>query len=111
MDKTEKRAVIKYLFLKGMSGKDIHDDVLKTLGEDASSYSVVKSWIVEFKRGRISTADDPRSGRPKDATTAENIHAVQELLNKDRRLTIRHIAETTGISSSTVHQIVTNICV
>lgn len=107
MDKNEKRAVIKYLFLKGMSSKDIHDDMLGTLGEDAPSYSAVKSWIAEFKRGRISTADELRSGRPKDATTAENIQAVQELLSKDRRLTIRHIAETTDISSSTAHQIVT----
>jgi len=34
-DKCEKRAVIKYLFLKGMSGKDIHDDMLATLGDNA----------------------------------------------------------------------------
>jgi len=33
MDKTEQHAVIKYLFLKGMSGKDIHADMLSTLGE------------------------------------------------------------------------------
>jgi len=33
MDKTEKFAVIKYLFLKGMSGKDIRADMLSTLGE------------------------------------------------------------------------------
>jgi len=35
MDKFEKRAVIKYLFLKGMSGKVIHDDMLVTLGDNA----------------------------------------------------------------------------
>lgn len=107
MDKNEKRTVIKYLFLKGMSSKDIHDDMLRTLGTNAVSYSTVKSWIAEFKRGRISTRDDARTGRPKDATTTENMQAVEKLLNKDRRLTIRHIAETTGINSSTVYHIVT----
>jgi len=35
MDKFKKRAVIKYLFLKGMSGKVIHDNMLATLGDNA----------------------------------------------------------------------------
>ena len=35
MDKFEKRAVIKYLFLKEMSGKAIHDDILAALGDNA----------------------------------------------------------------------------
>jgi len=45
MDKVEKRAVMKYLFIKGMSCKDIYDDMLATLGDDAPSYSVVKNWV------------------------------------------------------------------
>ena len=45
MDKFLKCAVIKYLFLKGMSGKAIHDDMLITLGDSAPIYSVVKSWL------------------------------------------------------------------
>jgi len=35
MDKFEKLAVIKYLFFKGMSGNEIHDDMLATLGDNA----------------------------------------------------------------------------
>jgi len=90
-----------------MSGKDIHADMPSILRENVPSYNFVKSWIAEFKRGRINTADEPRSGRANNATTTENIHAVQKLLNNDRRLTITHIAETTGISSSTAHLIIT----
>jgi len=89
-----------------MFGKDIHPDMLSTLGENSPSYSVdcrIQTWYGDS----ISTADEPRSGRPNDATTAESIHAVQELLNNDRRLTITHIDETTGISSSTAHRIIT----
>jgi len=106
MDKVEKRAVMKYLFIKGMSCKDIYDDMLATLGDDAPSYSVVKNWVAEFKRGRSSVVDEHRSGRPKDASSTENVQIVNDMLNKDRRLTIRYIAETTGINSSTVHRII-----
>ena len=35
-----------------MSGKVIHDDMLATLGDNAPAYSVVKSWLAEFKGGR-----------------------------------------------------------
>jgi len=42
MDKFQKRAVIKYLFLKGMSSKAIHDDMLAALGDNVPVYSVVK---------------------------------------------------------------------
>jgi len=48
-----------------MSGKAIHDDMLATLGDNAPAYSVVKSWLAEFKRGRNSVEVEHRSGRPK----------------------------------------------
>jgi len=47
-----------------MSGKVIHDDVLATLGDNVPAYSVVKSWLAEFKRGKNSVEDKHRSGRP-----------------------------------------------
>ena len=62
MEKIEKRAVIKYFFIKGMSTKEIHDDIFVTLGDDGPSYSFVKNWVDEFKRGRSSVVDEHRSG-------------------------------------------------
>ena len=82
MDKFEKRAVIKYLFLKEMPGKTIHDDMLATLGDNAPAYSVVKSWLAEFKRGRNSVEDEHRSGRPKDAASSENVQIVNDMLKE-----------------------------
>jgi len=47
----------------------------------------VKKWVAEFKRGRSSVVDEHRSGRPKDAASAENIPImiINEMLHKDRR--------------------------
>jgi len=108
MDKFEKRSVIKYLFLKGISDKAIHDDMLATLSDNAPAYSVLKSWLAEFKRRRNNVEDEHRAGRPKDAGSIENVQVVNDTLKEDIHLTIRHIAETTDIRAITVYPIVSD---
>ena len=41
MEKFEVRAVIKYLCMKGMTPKEIHEYFMKTLGNESPSYSTV----------------------------------------------------------------------
>jgi len=94
VDKFEKCGVMKYLFLKGMSGKAIHDDMIATLGDNAPAHSVVKSWLAEFKCGRNSVEDEHCSGCAKDAASTENVQVVTDILKEDGRLTIQHIVET-----------------
>jgi len=99
----KKHAVIKYLFLKGMSGKAIHDDMLATLGDNAPVYSVVKIWLAEFKHGRNSVEDEHYLGCPKDAASTKNVQIVNDMLKEDRRVTVRHIVETTDIHATTIY--------
>jgi len=33
-------------------------------GDSSPSFSTIKKWDAEFKRGRTSLEDDPREGRP-----------------------------------------------
>ena len=54
MEKLEIRAVIKYFCKKGMTPKEIHEDFMETLEKGSPSYSTVKKWTVEFKRGTES---------------------------------------------------------
>ena len=52
----------------------------------------------EFKRGHTSLEYDPREGHPKSATTSEIIEQVHDMVLDDRRVKVREIAETIGIS-------------
>ena len=51
--KVEYRAVIRYLYLKGKTGKEIHGE-LADVWSSAPFYAKVKVWVGEFKRGRTS---------------------------------------------------------
>ena len=53
----EVRAVLKYFCKKGISLKEIHDDFIKTLGDESSSYCKVKNWAAKLGRGRESVED------------------------------------------------------
>lgn len=105
MERNEYRVIIKYFVMKGKGAKEIFDDMSETLGKECPSYTTVKFWAAEFKRGRKSVSDDPRSGQPKLVTTQTTVDAVHDLVMDDRRVTIRHIATTLSIATTTVHKI------
>jgi transposase len=65
-------------------------------------FSTIKKWAAEFKRGRTSLEDDPCEGCPKSATTPEIIEQVHNIVLDDRRMKVREIAETIGISKERV---------
>ena len=71
MDKIEYRAVIKFFVKEGLTPNESHPKFTKVYGDSSASFSTIKKWAVEFKRGRTSLEDDPREGRPKSATTPE----------------------------------------
>ena len=107
MDKISERAVIQYLHKKGLTPKDIHNDMVATLGKDAPSYATVKRWVAEFKCGRQSLEDDPPPGRPVTVAKPEMVSKVHDIVMTDRRVTERYIASTVGISQERVHSILT----
>ena len=83
--KVEYRAVIRYLYLKGKTCKEIHGELADVYGSSAPSYAPVKFWVGEFKRGRMSLEDEARSGHPLDATDEEMSKKVRDLVYSDRR--------------------------
>ena len=102
--KVEYRAVSRYLYLKGKTGKEIHSELADVYGYSAPSYAQVKFWVGEFKRSRtyLEDEDEARSGRPLDAIEEEMCKKVRDLVYSDRRIQVEEIAQASGISNRSV---------
>ena len=100
--KVEYRAVIRYLYLKGKTGQEIHCELTNVYGSSAPSYAQVKFWVGEFKRSRTTLEDETRYGRPSDATDEEMCNKVRDLVYSDRRIKVEEIANALHISHGSV---------
>jgi len=69
---------------------------------------MVFKWHRAFKEGRENVEDNPRSGRPISSTNDQNVEVVRAVVAKDRRLSVRMIAEETGLDKNAVHRILTD---
>jgi len=82
----------------------------EVLRDNAPLQATFYRWTTAFNRGRQSTEDEHLSGHPSDTTcTKENINSVQEMILKDRRLTIRYVAECLKLSSGTTYHTIADV--
>ena len=105
LSKVEYRAVIRYLYLKAKTIKEIHGVLADVYGSSAPSSAQVKFWVGGFKRGRTSLEDEARSEHPLDATDEEMCKKVRDLVYPDRRIQVEEIVQALGISHGSVSAI------
>nr|CAH7722444.1 unnamed protein product [Callosobruchus chinensis] len=65
----------------------------------------VFEWHKRFSEGREEVEDDERTGRPVTSRIEENIKKVNEIVRKDRRLSLRMISDLSNIDRETVRKI------
>ena len=75
-------------------------------GESSPSEYQVKFCSKQFKCGRTSIEDDPRSGRPVEVTSSEMSQKVETLILQDRRIKIATISKDLNISEPSVLKII-----
>jgi len=68
-----------------------------------SSSSQVFRWHMAFKDGRERVEDEQRAGHPSTSRTENNVACVKAVLDRDRRLNVRLIAEEVGLPKTDVH--------
>jgi len=101
MEKKEFRAVIKHM--KDLTPKEIKVELDNVHSTSAPAFATVYNWVNEFKRGRTSICDAPRSGRPIEAATPEIINKLLDIVLTERRVKVCfELVEATGISHGTV---------
>jgi len=68
----------------------------------------IKEWCNRFKDDRTSVESDVRSGRSSISRNDELIDQVRTMVMQDRRVTVPELAEEVGISTDSVHSILTD---
>ena len=94
----EQRSVIKFCLRDEISVAETFRMLQKTLGDLTISQKNVYKWYKDFKEGRECVDDLERPGRPSTSTDEQYANQIKELVHKNRRLTIRDLADTTCIS-------------
>lgn len=102
------RAIIWYLWKKGKKAAEIARELSEVFEDYALSYVTVTRWVNRFREGDESLKDQPRSGRPSTSTTETNLARVRTLVNENRKMSVRQIANELDLSYGTVREILYN---
>jgi hypothetical protein len=100
-NKVEQRAVIQFCVDIGKTPTEIH----KFIKRSVVSRSLVFKWHKRFSDGRGSLMDDKRERRPSFKTSDVVKNEVRDVVDGDRRLAVREVADKCVISKTTVHEI------
>jgi len=103
--KQEQRICIKFCQKIGKTATETVDLIKLAFGMNSLSQSRVFEWFARFRDGRGTTEDDLHTGRPIASRTAERVEEISNLIIKDRRISVREIAEKVGMSFGTCQKI------
>jgi AraC-like DNA-binding protein len=103
----EQRYCIKFCQKLGDSKAETIRKIQQAFGDDAMGATQIKEWFNCIKDGRTLADSDQRSRRPSTIQNAKFIENVCSLIQQDRRLTVREIADEVGISTGSAHSILT----
>ena len=94
----EQRSAIEFCLRNEISVAETFRMLQKTFGDLTMSQKNLYKWYKDFKEGRERVDDLERPGRPSTSTDEQRVNQMKELVHKNRRLTIRDLADTIGIS-------------
>ena len=103
----ELRSVVKFCVALEKSPTETLNMIKSTGKYKKCSPATVYKWHARFRSGRDSIEDDSRSGRPAVLVCSVR-DRVKDMVNCDRRITVRSIADELDVSVSTVHGILTD---
>ena len=100
------RAMIQFCVALEKTPTQTHN-MIKEAGNSNCSRALVFKWHKRFREGRDSIEDDERCGRSASVRPTM-VQQVRNLINEDRRFTVRTLSSEIGVSKNTVHRILKN---
>ena len=94
----EQRSAIKFCLRNEISVAETFRMLQKAYGDLTMSRKNVYKLYKDFKEGRERVDDLESPGRTSTSTDEQHVNQIKELVNKNRRLTIRDLDDTIGIS-------------
>ena len=79
--------------------------LVKAYGDAAMKRTALHKWYSRYENGYESVMDEQHSGRP-TSITSQKVQEIKELLDKDRRITVREVSQRVDCSVGTVHTII-----
>jgi hypothetical protein len=107
-ERFKQRYCIKFCQKLGDSQMETILKLRRVFGDDAMNIVQVKEWYNRFKDGRTSVESDARPGRTSTNRNDELSEQVRTSVLQDRRFTVRGLAAGMGISTGSVHFILTD---
>ena len=101
----EQKTAIKFCVLNGKNRKETMEMLVKAYGDAAMKRTALHKWYSRYENGYESVMDEQRSGRP-TSITSQKVQEIKELLDKDRRITVREVSQRVDYSVGTVHTII-----
>ncbi|KAJ8958018.1 hypothetical protein NQ318_002022 [Aromia moschata] len=102
----EQRMAIKFCVKLEKSAAETIPMLKKAFGVDCLSDRQIFRWQKAFAENQEDVNDENRAGRPSTSSSDDNVKCVRDLLNTDRRLSVRLISEKLDITKTIVHEIV-----
>ncbi len=99
----EQRTNIKFLVQTGQNPTQIWRTLVQVYGAEALSYPQVRLWHKQFKDGRDTPKDNPRSGRP--ASRLNSLDEIQNSVHANCRKMIHEVALEVNRPPSTVFKV------
>lgn len=94
------RAVIRFLWKKGLGPKATTDEICAVEGDGIVSLKTVKNWFKRFNDGNMSLDDQPRSGRP----TMVDSDVVRQAVEANPCTSTRRLSIDLRTSNATIHR-------
>jgi [histone H3]-lysine36 N-dimethyltransferase SETMAR len=93
------RLILLFYYRKGKNAVQARKKLSDVYGEDVLTERQCQNWFAKFWSSNFDVENAPRSGR--QVETDEDI--IKALIDANRRITTREIAERLSLSNSTVH--------